>query len=77
MSKKRINFTIEKKLHEWAKAHAEKNGSNFSAYVSALISEDMSRAAGEVKLTASERAGLRREVAEEVLQALLKQTRGG
>ncbi len=75
--KKRINLSIDPRLHAWAQAHAEKLGTNFSAYVAELLKRDREHAAGEVTLTAEERAELRSEVAEDVLKALLARKRGG
>ncbi len=75
--KKRINLSIDPQLHAWATGHAEKLGTNFSAYVTDLLKRDREHAAGEVTLTAEERAGLRSEIAADVLKALLARKRGG
>lgn len=75
--KKRINLSIDPRLHAWAQDHAEKRGTNFSAYVAELLEAERDGAQGDVTMTREARAVLRREVAEDVLKVVLGRRRAG
>lgn len=75
--KKRINLSIDPRLHAWAQDHAERRGTNLSAYVAELLEKARQGAQGEVILTPEERVVLRREITEDVLKALIKPSRAG
>lgn len=70
--KKRINMTVDAKLHAWASEYAARHGSNFSAYVALLLRRERDGTPSDIRLTTDERAELRKEVAEEVLSTILK-----
>lgn len=44
---KRVNFTIEPKLHTWAKTETKGSPGGFSAYVTRLIIADKTRSKDE------------------------------
>ena len=74
--KKRINMTLDSRLHAWACEYASRHGSNFSAYVAVLLKRERDGAGGDIRLTSDEKAELRKEVAEEVLATILKRKGG-
>lgn len=73
--KKRFNLMLDPMLHAWAVDEADRQGKSFSGYVSDLLERESKRASGEVTMTTEERTSLRREIAEEVLQAIAKRKR--
>lgn len=79
VAKKRINLSIDPKLHDWAQTQAEKLGTTFSAYVSDLLRRERDGVATDFRLTDAQRSEMlskmRAEVSEDLLLKLMQQRR--
>ena len=75
--KKRINISLDKRVHEWAQAAAAREGSNLSQFLTRLIEAERKNQAGPVGVTRQDLASLRDEIAREVFQRLSKHPGGG
>jgi len=75
--KKRINISLDKRVHEWAQAAAAREGSNLSQFITRLIEAERKNLAGQAGVTRQDLAMLREEIAQDVFRRLAKRPGAG
>jgi len=75
--KKRINISLDKRVHEWAQAAAAREGSNLSQFLTRLIEAERKNQAGPAGVTRQDLALLRDEIARDVFRRLSERPGGG
>lgn len=75
--RKRINISLESKLHAWAQKRATQQGSNLSAMLTRLLERERNETAETVTVARKDLDALRQEIAEDVLKRLAKPPSAG